>query len=101
MARTETIELAPLSDGCRFRRVTLMIAEDGAVALRSHELGSGPEAPWGIDDEEVVLTVLPHEVGRLALALAAELLERGEDAVGRLQAVCEAHGVTYRRAYWT
>jgi hypothetical protein len=97
----ETIELAPRSDGARYRRVTLMMEPDGALTLCSHDMGAGPEAAWGLDDDEVTLTVPAGQVGRFALALAAELLAGGADAVARLNEFCEAHDVPRRLARWT
>jgi hypothetical protein len=98
---TETFELAPRSDGARYRRVTLAIEGDGAVVLSAHEMGAAAEAAWGLDDEEVTLSVPADQVGRLALALAAEMLKGGKDAVSRLAEVCDAHDVPCRIACWT
>lgn len=99
--RRETIELAPRSDGARFRRLTLMTEPDGALTLRSHDMGAAPEAAWGLDDDEVTLTIPAGQVGRFALALAAEHLAGGADAVARLSEFCEAHDVPHRFARWT
>ncbi len=54
-----------------------------------------------MDDEEVTLSVAPDQVGRLALALAAEVLKGGADAVARLGDICDAHDVPCRIACWT
>ena len=64
-------------------------------------MGASLEAAWGADDEEVVLSVPADQAPRLALALAAELLKGGEDAVRRLGEICDAHGVAYQVAHWT
>lgn len=100
-SRAETIELAPRSDGARYRRVTLRIEPDGALTLQSHEMGAGREAAWGLDDDEVTLSVPAGRVGRLALALAAEVLANGAGAIARLADICEAHEVPCRVARWT
>jgi hypothetical protein len=97
----KTVELAPKSDGARYRRVTLKVERDGGLELASHEMGASLEAAWGLDDDEVTLTVPGDQVGRLALALAAELLRGRKDAVETLAAICEAHGVGFRAACWT
>jgi hypothetical protein len=99
--RTESIELAPRSDGARYRRVTLSVEPDGEVVLRSHEMGASDEAAWGLDDDEVTLSVPPDQVARLALALAAELLKGGAGAVARLSDICEAYDVSCRVGCWT
>jgi len=97
----QTVELAPRSDGARYRRVTLRLERDGALALASHEMGAGQDAAWGLDDAEVELTIPADQLGRLALALAGELLAGRADAVARLRAFCEDHGVEARLARWT
>jgi hypothetical protein len=97
---TEQIELAPRSDGARYRRVTLAVEGDGGVVLHSHEMGPGADAGW-LDDEEITLSVPSDQVGRLAMALAAELLKGGKDAVGRLAAICEDHNVPSRTSHWS
>ena len=96
-----SIELAPRSDGARYRRVTLLIEADGSLTLRAHEMGAASEAAWGLDDDEVTLTVPAGQVARLALALAAELLAGGADAIDRLDELCAAHDVPHRLARWT
>jgi len=51
-----SIDLAPRSDGARYRRVTLLLEDDGSVTLRSHEMGAELAAPW-LDDDEVTLAL--------------------------------------------
>jgi hypothetical protein len=97
----ESLELSPRSDGARYRRVTLTLERDGAVVLRAHEMGGSLEAAWGLDDDEVTLSVPPEAIGRLTVALAAELLKGGENAVDHLMEICEAHDVSFRTACWT
>jgi hypothetical protein len=97
----QRLELAPRSDGARYRRVTLIVKSDGAISLNAHEMGASLGAAWGLDDEEVTLSVGREEVGRLAVALAAEFLGNGKDAVERLAEICEAHDVPCRIACWT
>ena len=97
----QRIELAPKSDGARYRRVTLAVEHDGAISLNAHEMGGGPGAEWGLDDEEVTLSVAPDQVGRLAAALAAEFLKGGKDAVTRLSEICEANDVPCRISCWS
>jgi hypothetical protein len=94
-------ELLPRSDGARYRRLTLTQERDGAVVLHWHDMGGGPGAAWGLDDEEVTLRVPADQVGRLALALATELLNGRTDAVAALSAICEEHGVDHQVALWT
>ena len=93
-------ELLPRADGGRYHSVTLAI-EGGGVVLRSHEMGGTLEDAWGLDDEEVTLSVPADQVGRLALALVAELLKGDREAVTRLAEICEAHDVACRVACWT
>jgi hypothetical protein len=97
----DRIDLLRRSDGPRYRRVTLIVARSGALTLNVHDMGATLEAAWGLDDEEVTLSVSPDQVGRLALALAAEVLKGGADAVGRLGDICEARDVPCRIACWT
>jgi hypothetical protein len=95
------LELAPRSDGARYRRVTLEVDPDGTIALNVLDLGAGVGAEWGLDEDEVSLSVPPEQVRRLALALAAEVLKGGEDAVKKLATVCEANDVPCRIARWS
>jgi len=96
-----TLELAPRSDGARYRRVTLVVERSGAITLNAHEMGAGPGDAWGLDDEEVTLSVAPDQVSRLALALAAEVLKGGRDAVTRLSEICATNDVPCRIACWS
>jgi len=96
-----SLELAPRSDGARHRRVTLALEPDGAVTLNVLDLGAGSGAEWGLDEDEVSLSVPPQQVGRLALALAAEVLKGGDRAVERLARICEANDVSCRIANWS
>lgn len=98
---SQTLELSPRSDGARYRRVTLSVDRDGALTLMSLEVGGGDLDVFGLDDLELTLHVPPTQVGRLALALAAELLADGEDAVSRLSDICDKHGVDCRVACWS
>jgi len=97
----QRLELAPRSDGARYRRVTLAVDARGTLTLGTHQIGDGGLAAWGLDEEEVTLSVPPDQVGRLALALAAEILKGGEGAVKRLSEICEAHDVPCRIACWS
>jgi hypothetical protein len=92
------VELAPRSDGTRYRRVTLTVEGD---TLSSHEMGADARAAWGLDDEEVTLSVAPEQVAHLALALAAEILKGGQGATTRLAQICEDHDVPCRIACWS
>jgi hypothetical protein len=94
-------ELAPRSDGARYRRVTLIVEHDGALSLNQHQMGAGPGSEWGLDDEEVTLTVPPAHVARLALALAAELLRGDAGDLQQLSQICEANDVPCRIACWS
>src|SRR5271167_2809099 len=94
----ETLELSPRTDGARYRRVTLTLEAGGALVLQSHEMGGSLEAAWGVDDDEVTVSVPAEAMGRLTLALAAELLKGGRDAVDRLAEICDAHDVPFRTA---
>ncbi|HWF75780.1 MAG TPA: hypothetical protein VN694_01265 [Caulobacteraceae bacterium] len=94
-------ELAPRADGSRYRRVTLAIDCNGSISLAAHEMGGGADAAWGLDEEEVTLSVAPEQVARLAAALAAEILKGGQDAVARLAQICETNDVPCRIACWS
>ena len=101
------MELAPRSDGARYRRVSLALEADGALLLTSHEMGASLEAAWGLDDKEITVRVAPDQLARLALALALALarvagqLALGKDAVQALSDLCEEHGIDSRTACWT
>jgi hypothetical protein len=96
-----TIELAPRSDGARYRRVTLAVEADGSVSLSSLDVSDASLAAWGLGAEELTLTVAREDVGRLALALAAEILAGGAEAVPRLREICERQGVSCRVTEWS
>jgi hypothetical protein len=95
------VELAPRSDGARYRRVSLALEKDGALVLTSHDMGASREAAWGFDDEEVTVQIAPDHLAQLALALVAERLAGGKDAVQQLNELCEEHGIDCRTACWT
>jgi len=95
------LELSPRRDGPRYRRVTLAIADDGSLVLHMHEMGASLEAAWGLDDDEATLSVPADELARLVVVLAAEVLKGGDDALARLNGICEAHDISCRIASWT
>jgi hypothetical protein len=97
----DRIELAPKSDGARYRRITLELEADGAVFLRSHAMGAAFEAVWGVDDEEITVRLPAAEVARLALALIAEQLAGERDAARALIELCETHEIGSETANWT
>ena len=96
----QKIELAPRSDGQRYRRVTLAVEADGAVTLSSLDVTDAALATWGLGTEEVTLSVARQHVARLALALAAEILADADGASDRLAEICERRGVAVRIACW-
>ena len=98
--RSSPVELTPRSDGARYRRVALAL-EGGDLVLSSHDVGASLEAAWGLDDEEITVRIAPDQLARLALALVAERLAGGEDAVQALSDLCDEHGVDYRTVCWT
>jgi hypothetical protein len=100
-SRAHIVELAPRSDGARYRRVSLALEQDGAMLLTSHEMGASLEAAWGLDDEEVTVRIAPEQLARLALTLVAERLAGCKDAVQQLNDLCDEHGVDCRTACWT
>jgi hypothetical protein len=97
----QRLELAPASDGARYRRVTLAVQRDGAITLNVHDMGAGPGDAWGLDDQEMTLSIPPDQLGRLALALAGEILKGGKHAVERMAEICEAYDVPCRIACWS
>jgi len=97
----QAMEISSRSDGARYRRVTLAIERNGSLTLLAREIGADAEAVWGLDEEEVTLSIAPDQLGPLALALAAEVLKGGRDAVRRLADICEAHEVPCRIACWS
>ena len=97
----QRVDLLPRSDGVRYRRLTLIVEQNGAISLNAHQMGASLEAAWGLDDQEVTLTVPPQHVARLALALASEILRGGEASVTRLEDICEANDVPCRIACWS
>ena len=99
--RPERRELGRRSDGARYRRVTLAIDREGSMTLKTHDMGAGPCDAWGLDDEEVTLSIHSDQVSRLALALACEFLKDGKRAVKRLTRICQAYDVDCRIACWT
>jgi hypothetical protein len=99
--RSAIVDLAPRSDGARYRRVSLVLEPGGALELTSHEMGASFEAAWGLDDEETTLRIAPDQLARLTLALLADRLGSGQDAVRVLADLCDEHGVEYRAACWT
>jgi hypothetical protein len=95
------LELAPRSDGARYRSVTLSLERDGGLLLTSQERGGSELAVWGFDDEEVTVQVPADHAARLVLALLAERLPRDRSAVEALASLCEQRGLTAHVACWT
>lgn len=97
----ERVELAPRSDGARYRRVTLDLEKDGTVFFRFHETGGSIEAAWGADDEEITVRIGADQARRLAFMMIAEHLADRPDATQALIELCEARGVEFEAAQWT
>src|ERR1700761_5387606 len=90
---SRSVELAPRSDGARYRRLSLQAGADGSLVLLSHDLGNGEGAEWGLDDEEITVTLQPEAVARLALALVAERLQGRTNPAATLVELCDEHDV--------
>ena len=101
MLTRQRIELAPKSDGARYRRLTLERRGDGGLLLRSHIMGGAFEAAWGVDDEEITVRLAAGQVGRLALALLAERLTGEVDPAKALIDLCDTHEIEVETANWT
>ena len=97
----ERVELAPRSDGARYRRITLELENDGGIFLRFHEIGGAAGAAWGVDDEEITVRVSPGQARRLAFRMIAEHLADRADAPRALIELCETQGVRCEAARWT
>jgi hypothetical protein len=97
----EHIELAPRSDGGRYRRLTLALEADGSLVLSSHSTGASMIAAWGEDDQEITVRVPSSELARLAFSLLAEKLRDEPDAARVLADLCEEHALDFEVASWT
>ena len=100
-ASSQRIELAPRSDGQRYRRVTLAADCRGGITLKVHETGASTGAAWGLDDDERELAVPAEHAARLALVLAAELLKGDPHALDRLSELCWEADIDFRIDRWT
>jgi hypothetical protein len=97
----ERVELAPRSDGARYRRITLDLEADGTVFFRFHETGGSLQAVWGADDKEITVRISADQARRLAFNMIAERLKDQPDPSRALIALCEARGIEFEAAQWT
>ena len=93
MAR-QVIEIAR-QEGRQFRRVDLMLNDDGAVVMEGQDMGPAVEAVWGDTDYEYWVRVAPSSLSKLAIELLREKFAGRLDAVTAFRDWCKAHGVEH------
>jgi hypothetical protein len=93
MAR-QVIEIAR-QEGRQFRRVDLILNDDGAVALEGQDMGPAVETVWGDTDYEYWVRVAPPSLPKLTIELLREKFAGRLDAVSAFRDWCQAHGVEH------
>ena len=90
----QVIEIAR-QEGTEFRRVDLMLKDDGAIVLEGQDIGLGVEEIWGDSDYEYWTRVAPPALAKLAFELLREKFAGRLDAVEVFRDWCQAHGVEH------
>jgi hypothetical protein len=91
---SQVIEIAR-QEGRQFRRVDLMLNDDGTVALEGQDMGPAVETVWGDTDYEYWVHVAPAALPKLAFELLREKFAGRLDAVTAFRDWCRAHGVEH------
>jgi hypothetical protein len=97
----ESVELLGPSDGARRSRLALNLDPNGNLTLTFHQMGASVQAPWGVDDEEVEVSIRAAEAGRLAFFLLADRLRGQQDGFAALRAYCDRYGIDHDISNWT
>ena len=91
---SQVIEIAR-QEGKQFRRVDLMLKDDGAVVLEGQDMGPAVETVWGDTDYEYWVRVAPSSLPKLAFELLREKFAGRLDAVAAFRDWCQVHGVEH------
>lgn len=91
---SQVIEIAR-RDGTEFRRVDLMLKDDGAIVLEGQDIGPTVEEVWGDTDYEYWVRVASPSLSKLAFELLREKFAGRLDAVTAFRDWCRAHGVEH------
>jgi len=90
----QVIEIAR-QEGKQFRRVDLMLKDDGEVVMEGQDMGPAVETVWGDTDYEYWVRVAPPSLPKLAFELLREKFAGRLDAVTAFRDWCRAHGVEH------
>jgi hypothetical protein len=90
----QVIEIAR-QEGTAFRRVDLMLKDDGAIVLEGQDMGPAVEAVWGDTDYEYWVRVAPPSLPKLAFELLREKFAGRLDAVTAFRDWCRANNVEH------
>lgn len=90
----EVIEIAR-QEGTEFRRIDLMLKDDGAIVLEGQDMGPAAEVVWGDTDYEYWVRVAPPSLPKLAFELLREKFEGRLDAVQAFRDWCGEHGIEH------
>lgn len=90
----QVIEIAR-QEGAEFRRVDLVLEDDGAIVLEGQDIGPAVEAVWGDTDYEYRTRVAPPALSKLAFELLREKFAGRLDAVAAFRDWCRAHDVEH------
>lgn len=100
-AETEPRTLLWRTDGARYGRIDARVAADGALEIRSHDMGAAEMAQWGADDQEASVRVEGRDVARLLLALLQDGYAGRPDALQAIRELCETRAIPAKFAVWT
>ncbi len=92
---SQVIEIAR-QEGTEFRRVDLMLKDDGTIVLEGQDMGPTVEEVWGDTDYEYWVRVAPPSLPKLAFELLREKFAGRLDAVQAFRDWCLAHGVEHK-----
>ena len=87
-------------EGTEFRRVDLMLKDDGAIVLEGQDMGPTVEAVWGDSDYEYWVRVAPPSLPKLAFELLREKFSGQLGAVDAFRDWCTTHGVQHEFDSW-
>jgi len=91
---SQVIEIAR-QEGTEFRRVDLMLKDDGAIVLEGQDMGPAVEQIWGDTDYEYWVRVAPASLPKLAFELLREKFAGRLDAGEAFRDWCRVHGVEH------
>jgi hypothetical protein len=82
-----------LRDEEEFTSIDLALTTEGGIDLSGQDMGPAVRRTWGDNDYEYGIKIAPADAAKLAFALIAEHYHGDLQAVQKVRALAERHGI--------